>query len=217
MASDDFTDSPNTALETHNANWDSIGQEGSTDTFLVTNFEIQSNQCHAEGNFDSAGARYTASTDVNFCEIEILPFNHGNNDIGVCIQATGTRRGYYAEWASLSGNVFGGMNLIEDNGTTGEFLGFSGTGGWDRTVGWKTTIEMVGSDITVDIDDVEEINETYVNELTGGDPGFFQAGNFADIGEYDDWNDGVAGGVAAIMNQLQYANLGSDLYNGALQ
>lgn len=199
MASDSFTNDNDTALTDHDdgvpgITYGSVGQEGSADVFPVGNFEIQSNQCKSTAAFTAAGARNTESTDVDFCEIIIQPFDHGNNDVAVGIQATSTRGGYYAEFVSLAGDVFGDVQLIEDDGSATTFRDIS-SGSWDRTNAIKVRIEYTGGNVVVTVDDVEEISWADAIPLTGGDSAWWHNSNMDTVTAFDDFTDGAAGNI----------------------
>jgi len=63
MASDNFTDSDGTGLESHDANWTSIGGN-----YVVTNYEINSNRCETEAAWQYAGA-YNAGSSADDSQI----------------------------------------------------------------------------------------------------------------------------------------------------
>jgi len=196
--SDDFTNTNGTALATHDSNWGSMGGVGTSNDYPVGNFEIQSNVSQATAAFTKAGAIYTASQDVDFCEVEVQPADYLNNSVAVCIQATSTRQGYNARLTSLSGDTFAAINLQEDNGTSDTFRD-TATISWDRTGSpIKIRIEYIGGNVVVTVDDVEEISWAEATPLTGGYPGFRLESNVDDLGGFDNWTDGGAGIARAI-------------------
>ena len=195
MATDNFTDTNGTALETHDSAWASLGKTGVSNRYTVGLLEIQSNECRGENGFERGGARYTDSTDVNFCEIIVRIPDADAGYWGVCIQGTATRRGYFVVMAGLSGDNFTTVDIYEDNGSSENFLAGS-SGSWDRTGDIKIKVELAGTTLTVDVNDTEEISITESGALTGGDPAFYKDADLESVGVFDDWTDGVIGGGA---------------------
>lgn len=203
MASDDFTNTNGTSLTDHDdgvsgVTWGSIGTTGSANTLPVGSFEIQSNECHSTAAFDEAGARNTESTDVNFSEGIIKAHAHDEETVSYCFQSTTTRRGYYTQFTSLAGDVFGVVNLREDDGSADNFRSGETEGNdnsWDRTNDIKVTIREDSGNVDVYIDDVLEIRWAEGSPLSGGEPGFFNTGAMDVVSQFDDWTDGVAGNI----------------------
>jgi len=197
--SDDFTDTNGVALATHDSNWASIGQTGTTDRYAVGGFEVQSNQCQSTGTFTWAGARYTASTDVNSSEVIIRASDHADSHFGVCVQATSARRGYWAYFTGLTGDIFDAVNLREDDGSAENWRAGQGGLSIDRTSDITLKIYIDGDDIVVDVDGTERIRWEDLTPLSGGDPGFFHPNVNSVVFPFDDWSDGTTGSADTLI------------------
>lgn len=124
ISGDRFGSTSGTALTTHNSVWASIGNQGTSNTYDVANMEItvhDSNGCGTGGAALAAGARYTGivGTNRDICNVVVRDIaNPADDDFGICIQATSTRRGYHVRFSNYTGQNPGTCTLYEDNGTT---------------------------------------------------------------------------------------------------
>jgi len=191
MASDSFTDTNGTALTTHDSNW-----ADADSTYVVANYEIQSNLVRGNNDFNYCGARYTTSS-VDLSQVVFKAGSYPNNAKYVIVRADGTtNRGYTFTFAGLSTDTFTSVTLRK-NGT---FLSGSGSKSISRlsdqtvkiTASGTTTVTVKGF-----VAGTEEITyDDSTSPLSSGNPGFCAltdtAATLSDYTDMDDWTDGVA-------------------------
>lgn len=200
MASDSFTNSDSTGLESHDSNWGSY-----TATFVVTALEINSNICEPETDYTNSGARYTTSSE-DLSQIVKKSGSYINNSAGVCVRTDGTNGCYAFRMNGLSTDTFSSCELVKDF----TFLA-GGSGSWSRLSDRTLKITASGSSTTTVkgfIDGSEEATyDDSTTPYTSGSPGFYCTSGIAaaDAG-FDDWTDGASGTIALPL--LNHSNNG---------
>ena len=185
MASDTFTDSDGTALESHDANWTSVNA-----TYPVTNCEINGNVCEHEAAWRRSGAYYAGSSE----DTSEIVFVGGVSTLkrSVAVRMGADQRGYGVVPDVVVGANFTRVSVAangvwHDSTNTGDYAWAS-----DHTV----RITVSGSDpveIAVTIDgDAITIDDDTTSLIGAGSPGFWigEAGTVADS-RFDDWTDGA--------------------------
>ena len=192
MASDTFTDSNGTALESHDAKWTSIGG-----AYVVTWREINNNIAEHEATWKTSGCYYDdGQSEDQECQMVLVGGSSSANR-HVCVRCDAGVRGYGVHLGGVSGANFLAAYFTDD-------------GGWRQTHNgsWATasshTLKVVATgnaDVVVDmyINDMGTFVDQWTDsdgELTGGHPGMWTSEASAVIDtRYDDWTDNIGGPV----------------------
>lgn len=187
-ASDSFTNTTGTALDTHDSNWDDL-----TGTYPVSNCSIQGNtvQSTAWGN---CGAIYSASSS-DTSQIVFGPFTDIQVKKGPCVRAGSGSHGYCVHVFDASGGNWHNC-FISKNDAEWQYCG-----AMSYSQASNHTLKIVASgtsttNIKVYIDETLEFDgDDASSPITSGKPGFriYPNGTIADTA-LDDWTDGSGGG-----------------------
>jgi hypothetical protein len=192
LASDDFTDSDGTGLESHDANWTGISA-----TYPVTMAEINNNICEAEIDYNNRfGAYYngssedtseivhkgTCTTDTKFVTVRA-----DTDEAGYACGLSTYSAGKWGYWVWYkSGNYFSDQNINGlglDSGDHTIKVTVSGT----TTVTWDSWVDGSAR--------AQKTDST--SPLGSGNPGFYNDINdLASETGFDDWTDGVVSGLS---------------------
>jgi hypothetical protein len=188
MATDNFTDSNDVGLETHDANWTSISA-----TYKVTNLEIISNTVRHEGAWQSSGAYYAASS-VDTSQIIFKAGTNGTALRQVAVRCATNQRGYALNLGVISGGNYTTAHINKN----GSWFATPASGQtWSVTADHTVKITVSGTstviiDTWVDGSALTQKSDSS-SPIGAGSPGFFtdELGTIAE-GIFDDWTDGVA-------------------------
>jgi PKD repeat protein len=196
-ASDDFTDSNGTALESHDAKWTMI-----TTTYDVAHMEIQSNICQLESGETYGGAYYDDSQSANqMCQaVWKAASSSASKNKTICVRMANDRGdtsnyGYEATFGFYSGGNWSRV-YIRKNASDQTFA--SGT--WSAASDHTVKISVVGSGqnnvyVSVWVDgnlEIDSWQDTEVATINDGNPGFRINNLAVSDSLIDDWTDADA-------------------------
>ncbi len=193
MASDDFTNSNGTALETHDSNW------AETSSSSGDGGEIQDNHYRDSNDWNHVRYYYTGG-DPDLSQI-VVAASIAPSYIGPACRVPTTNDGYSSEFEQSGGNW---TNVtLNKNGSwlAGASISYStsSTRTFKTTTSGTTTVTFKAF-----VDGTEEATvDDSSSPLSGGAPGFGTGpeGDATDC-DFDDWTDGAAAGVTGKSHPL---------------
>ena len=194
MASDNFTNTNGTALETHNSNW---GNE-------AVDIEIQSNAAQNEADNISSWTDFTGSAS-DYSKITVkAEVNTKSQWNSPLIRNNGAQ--FIGYRAVMRTRVVDNWTEVRVYEAGGDSVGTTHTGTWsclaDHTLAIEATDNGAGVNIEIWIDGVQgiTINQTTRTYDSGGTSGFVITST-ADAADsaIDDWTDTAGGGATTIL------------------
>jgi len=196
MATDNFTDTNGTALETHDAKWVNLSS-----TYPVTNIEIQGNVAQAESAWDQTGALYSDGQPADQSSEAVIPGGSTSMRQKVAARITqNTDFGYAIYFSRITGSDYDRIYILKDNSWAAARTGSFGATADPHTL--KIAVSTFGSDALIEtwVDSSKQTDWTdTASPLTGGLPGFYASGDSAVAQcSFDDWTDGISAGGALL-------------------
>lgn len=214
MASDSFTNSNDTVLSTHDANWEQAG--GYTGTA-----EIISNAVQAASGYTNTAYRYSASTSDDCQIVKLSHSEAGNNRWSANVRSSSSSLGYGLRLNDYSNPNYASFVVRNGNSTEiggGSISGTTAARTGNITMRIQATTAGSNVEIRVWINDVAQ-NFSYASgtgnsysgavltngsaatpaPITTGNPGFYIGSSIdAANGTFDDWDDLVSGGASRV-------------------
>lgn len=197
-AEDDFNDSDDTALETHDSNWADLSTADN-----VALMEIVNNTAVGEDPaWASNGARYTASNSLTSIITTRALTSTTTFRIGIAVRADGTNGGYSVEIYDTGAT--GNWNYIiwRKNGAYQDEASITGA---DRNASYEFKLVSVDNggnvDLTLYQDDVSIATHTDSTSpiTSANNPGFFARNTFENI--IDAWSDGESASASGLLRR----------------
>jgi len=191
MATDNFTDTDGTPLETHDAKW----KDGPS-PYLASNAEIQSNFCQSEGAWTSFGAWYD-NGQADDQSSEVIDKSHSSGEKHVAVRMSAASRGYAIALTGGSGGLWSAVTMTKN----GAWFASVETGAsYSQAADHTLKISCSGSGtVTINcwIDGTPKTTQYDSSiPITTGKPGiWYLAGGTIAHSAFDDWTDGISSGV----------------------